>query len=93
MKNHFHVIWQILPPFGLSQVRQNLLKYTAHQFKFVLLDDRKDIVGDNSNNGEKNKKLLRKFKVNKIDREYQFWKRKPLSVQILTEKILLQKIL
>ena len=46
---------------------------------------------DNGKSG-KNLKVLLKFKVDKIDREYQFWKRSPLSVKIINEKVLLQKI-
>ena len=32
------------------------------------------------------------FKVNKYDRDYQVWKREPLSVQLLNEKMFIQKL-
>lgn len=80
MNNHIHLVWQILPPYELGKVRQSMLKYTAQQFKFNLLKNK-----STSN-------LLEKFKVDKIDRTYQFWMKKPLSVAIYTEKVLHQKI-
>ncbi|MCP3931161.1 MAG: transposase [Bacteroidetes bacterium] len=79
MSNHFHIVWQILDPYTLVKVRQNLLKYTAQQFKFSLLD-----TGNNA--------MLEKFLANKKDRKFQFWKRNPLSIEILSDKVLEQKI-
>ena len=79
MDNHIHLVWQILPPFELKKVRQNMLKYTAQTLRNKLLD-------------EKNEKALQKLSVSKSDRLFQVWKRNPLSVEILTEKVLIQKI-
>lgn len=90
MSNHFHIVWQILPPYELNQVRQNLLKFTAQQFKFLLSDN---ILNKSLSNSEtKSSDILEVFRVDKIDRKYQFWKRNPLSVEILSEKVLKQKI-
>ena len=36
--------------------------------------------------------LLEQCKVNKTDREYQIWKRNPLSIELGSEKIFLQKL-
>ena len=36
--------------------------------------------------------LLEQYKVNKTDREYQIWKRNPLSIELGSEKIFLQKL-
>lgn len=33
-----------------------------------------------------------RLKVNKNDRTYQIWKREPLSIELFTEKALLQKL-
>ena len=90
MSNHFHVVWQILPPYELKQVRQNLLKYTAQLFKFKILD-----AGNNKlmqTDMVANSDLLEIFRADKADRLYQFWKRDPLSVEILSKKVLHQKI-
>ena len=71
MNNYIHIVWQILPPLKLSQVRQNLLKYTAQQFKFALLDGNNEdenegntykVVGDNTNNGGIYDKVLNEKK-------------------------------
>ncbi|MDQ2862388.1 MAG: hypothetical protein M3R50_01845 [Bacteroidota bacterium] len=54
------------------------MKYTAHQLKRSLIETDKD--------------FLETFKVNKYDRDYQIWKRKPLSVDLLTEELFKQKL-
>ena len=54
------------------------MKFTAQQIKFSLAID--------------NPGLLEQCKVNKTDREYQIWKRKPLSIELSSEKIFLQKL-
>ena len=91
MSNHFHVVWQILPPFELNKVRQNLLKFTAQQFKFLLINNtlnKEDIYITETKTSD----ILDIFRVDKTDRKHQFWKRNPLSVEILSEKVLRQKI-
>ena len=54
------------------------MKYTAQQLKRSIL--------------EADKVLLETFKVNKYDRDYQIWKRKPLSVDLLTKQLFVQKL-
>ena len=54
------------------------MKFTARQIKFALAKD--------------NPALLEQCKVNKTDREYQIWKRKPLSIELSSEKVFLQKL-
>ena len=51
-----------------AKVQQSFLKYTAQQMKFEL------IRSDN--------KELENYKVQASDREYQFWKRNPLSIDL-----------
>ena len=36
--------------------------------------------------------MLSQFKVNANDREYQFWKRRPLSIELRTDKVYQQKL-
>jgi putative transposase len=78
MSNHFHSIWQ--PSFGFtpSDVQASFMKYTAHQIKRSLVKN--------------NKNVLEEFKVNKYDREYQIWKREPLSVELRTPAVFDQKL-
>ena len=78
MDNHIHLIWQPLPGHSLSSVQLSFMKFTAQQIKFALAID--------------NPAALDQCKVNKTDREYQIWKRKPLSVELNSEKVFLQKL-
>jgi REP element-mobilizing transposase RayT len=78
MNNHIHLIWQSLPGHSLSSIQLSFMKFTAQQIKFALAVD--------------NPTLLEQCKVNKTDREYQIWKRKPLSIELSSEKVFLQKL-
>ena len=73
MSNHFHVVWQILHPFELNKGRQNLLKFTAQQFIFLLINNtlNKDYL---YNKETKTSDILDIFRVDKTDRKHQFWK-------------------
>ena len=61
-----------------AKVQKSLLKYTAQQIKFEL------IRSDN--------KELENYKVQASDREYQFWKRNPLSIDLWSRHVFLQKL-
>jgi putative transposase len=78
MNNHIHLIWQALPGFTASSVQASFMKYTAQQIK-------RSLIKNKSN-------MLDTFKVNKYDREYQIWKREPLSIELLNESMLKQKL-
>ena len=78
MPNHMHLIWQIQGGNTLDAVQRDFLKFTAQQIKFDLQ--------------KTNAKFLSQFKVNSSDREYQFWERRPLSINLYSEKVLLQKL-
>ena len=78
MSNHIHIIWQALPGSNYSDIQSAFMKYTAQQFKRKLASE--------------NPLLLESFKVNKYDREYQIWKREPLSIELFTEAIFIQKL-
>ncbi len=79
MQNHIHLVWHILSPYDLIFVRQGLLKFTSQKIIATLVD-----CGDTN--------TLNMFKVNRGDRNFQIWERNPLSVSILSDKVLAQKI-
>ena len=78
MDNHIHIVWEPLPGHSLSSIRLSFMMFTAQQIKFALAVD--------------DPALLQQCKVNKTDREYQIWKRKPLSVELSSEKSIPAKI-
>ncbi len=79
MPNHIHLIWQIQDGYKQDKTQMRFLKYTAQQMKFKLIDT--------------NSKLLDKFFVGARDREYQFWERNPLSIDLWTEAFFIQKLI
>lgn len=54
------------------------MKYTAQQLKQSLTKN--------------NTEALAKHKVNKYDRQYQFWKREALSIELISPAVFEQKI-
>ena len=77
MSKHLHLIWRIKTPHLLKNVQRDFLKYTAQQIKFDLQANDPD--------------LLSRFKVNAADRDYQFWERNALSVDLFSEHVFMQK--
>lgn len=78
LDNHLHIIWQAVNGFTPQQVQHNFLRYTAQQIKFDLQ--------------EHDPAFLEEFRVNAADREYQFWERNPLSIDLYSEKVFFQKL-
>ena len=78
MDNHIHIIWQLQAGVKREDVQRDFLKYTAQQIK-------KDMMKNQSDN-------IKEFFVNAKDRKYQFWERNPLSVEIWSEKVFLEKL-
>ena len=78
MSNHIHLIWQPMFGFTPSDIQASFMKYTAQQLKRSLTNN--------------NIEALAMYKVNKYDREYQFWKRGPLSIELITPAVFEQKI-
>ena len=78
MPNHLHLISLSLKNNGKESPRASFLKYTAHEFKKNL----------NKNNPE----LLKEYSVNKLNKEYEFWQRDPLSVHLYTRAVMNQKM-
>jgi REP element-mobilizing transposase RayT len=78
MHNHIHLIWQMKAGIKRDAVQRDFLKFTAQRIK------------DNLEKFHPN--VLRNFLVKSKDRNYQFWERNPLSIEIWTEKVLIQKL-
>ena len=78
MSNHIHLIWQAQFGFTPSAIQSSFMKYTAGRFKKKLKLEFPE--------------LLESYKVNKYDREYQFWKRDPLGIEIFTTDVFWQKL-
>jgi putative transposase len=78
MPNHMHLIWQIQDGFKQDKIQMRLLKFTAQQMKFRLIDTKDP--------------RLDQFKVNAKDREYQFWERNALSIDLWSPNVFRQKL-
>ncbi len=78
MWNHIHLIWQMQADIKPEDVQRDFLKYTAQKIKADL-----KIY---------NPRFLEEFRVDAKDREYQFWERNPLSIDLWSHKVFLQKL-
>ena len=78
MSNHIHLIWQPMFGFTPTDIQSSFMKYTAQQLKRSLTKN--------------NTEALASFKVNKYDREYQFWKREPLGIELISPAVFEQKL-
>ena len=78
MPNHIHLIWRMAEGHKQSDVQRDFLKFTGQQIRFKLMDSSSE--------------MLKQFEVNKYDRKYQIWQRRPLSVDIYSDKVLQQKL-
>ena len=78
MPNHIHLIWHIGELFDRADVQRDFLKYTAQKIKLDLKINHPNV--------------LKQFKVNVKDRMYQIWERNPLSINIYSRAVLLQKL-
>jgi putative transposase len=73
-----HIIWQLRAGRNREDVQRDFLKYTAQQIK--------------SRVRKLNPADLLLYLVNAKDRKYQFWERNPLSIEIWSEKVFMQKL-
>ena len=78
MSNHIHLIWQPFPPFSVKAIQASFMRYTGRQLRAALVAS-----AEHSEDG---------FKANRCDREYQIWKRDPLSVELFTGDVFTQKL-
>jgi putative transposase len=78
MSNHLHLVWQMKAGSKPQDVQRDFLKFTGQQMKQDLLVNHPQV--------------LEQFRVNAPDRRYQFWERNALSVELRSEKVLVQKL-
>jgi putative transposase len=78
MRNHFHMIWQILGEHKREEVQRDFLKFTSQQILKILRKEQSPMLGE----------LLVRAK----DRKYQVWERNSLGIPIWSEKVLWQKL-
>ena len=78
MSNHIHLIWQPILEYTPDKIQHSLMSFTAHKFK-------KDLQ-------QNHPEVLSKFKVNAPDREYQFWERNALGIDLFNEEVFIQKL-
>jgi putative transposase len=78
MPNHIHLIWQIQDGYKQDVIQMRFLKFTAQQMKFKLMDTKDD--------------RLSSFTVNAKDRQYQFWERNSLGIDLWNPEVFMQKL-
>ena len=78
MPNHIHLIWELLELNGKESPHASFMKYTSH----LILKDLQTTNPD----------LLSEFKVNSETRNYQFWQRDALPIDLYTPDVIYQKL-
>lgn len=77
MPNHIHLIWRILENNGKESARGSFLKFTAHEFKKMLVAEGQS---------------LSSFEVRVNNKNYEFWQRDSLGVHLYTQEVAYQKL-
>ena len=78
MPNHMHFIWQLHDGIIREDFQRDFLKFTARSIlNFMRMND---------------DPLLTGLKVKAPDRKFQVWERNSLSIDIYSEKVLVQKL-
>jgi putative transposase len=78
MPNHIHLIWETNKPNGKEMPHQSFLKFTGHQFKKLLSD--------------KYPAWLSEFKIEAVNKQYEFWQRDSLAFPLFSKSIINQKM-
>ena len=78
MSNHIHLIWQIQNGYERDAVQRNFLKFVSQTIQ-------RDLQKNHP-------KVLERFYVGAKDRKYQFWERNPLSIDLWTKEVFIQKM-
>ena len=68
MPNHIHVIWRINAMNGKETAQGSFLKYTAHEFRKLLMRD--------------NPSMLGLYAVDASNKLHEFWQRDPLAIHL-----------
>lgn len=78
MPNHMHLIWRIKEKNGKEMPQASLLKYTAHEFRKMLIKD--------------NEIKLARYTVQARNKEHEFWRRDSIAVRLYTSSVAYQKL-
>ena len=78
MSNHIHLIWQSLPDNTPVSIEHSLLSYTAKKIRSDLQKNHPAVLAH--------------FKVGAKDREYQFWERNSLGIELYSHEVFIQKL-
>ena len=78
MSNHVHFIWQPLGELTAKKIHSSFTNFTGREIRNSLVTHFPNI--------------LQEYKSKNLNREYQVWKRRSLSVELFTEKIFMQKL-
>ena len=76
MPNHIHLIWQQNSANGKETPKGSFMKFTAHKFKEYL-----KLEGG-----------LESYKVNALNKSYEFWQRDSLGIEIWSREVAKQKL-
>jgi hypothetical protein len=79
------LIWRINSDNGKETSQSSFLKYTAHEFKKMLV--RQDV-----NHGDLVESALLDYKVKADNKWYEFWQRDSLAVHLYTKDVAYQKL-
>ena len=80
MPNHVHLIWRMLELNGKESPQGSFLKFTAHQFKKLLVADG-------------GRAALQSYEVEAPNKSYEFWQRDPLAIKLFTRVVAFQKLI
>jgi putative transposase len=78
MPNHLHIVWQMQSGIKRDNVQRDFLKFTSQRIKDRLNMQYPDVLSG--------------LEVNAKDRKYQIWERNPLSVDLWSENVMMEKI-
>ena len=78
MPNHIHLIWRVLENNGKESPQGSFLKFTAHEFKKILINEGED--------------KLRHYAVDAHNKSFEFWQRDSLAVPLFSRKVAYQKL-
>lgn len=77
MPTHVHFIWKAESKNGKEMPHVSFLKYTAHQFKSMLIPQPDELL---------------KFQVNAANKKFEFWQRDSLAIELYSPEIIFQKL-
>jgi putative transposase len=79
MPNHLHLIWRIKEHNGRESPQASFLKYTAHEFRKMLMNE--------------DKMKLLPYRVDAENKNHEFWQRDPLAIHLYNPNVAYQKLL